>query len=623
MKDASLHLAPIVLLAVLFTLLAQVARTMFPLMYLMGEDWNFMYVGLIALAVYAAPIFVFPVASLEGRTQLVSGTIAIAVARLTLQLLHPIPTWLAMAGTAAALIGATLVILGRPPGVRGRILALGIVLGLALDTALRIPFRSWDLAWQDGVTATVITLALVAATLVALFATLGLAHHAPDSGGPLRIAVLGPFLALQLLLFQNLGYVGSQAGIGFAGASFVVLGSDALGLWLLALTESAPPARRTVVSATVGAAVLGWSVTVVGGILAIAAVVILQVLTIGLVGIALGARVSKDRPGRTVASFAGGSLAFVVLTFLWLIDVDMPLPFPRELVPTAAVVSIGVAAVRSAGITAARLRCTLPLALVGLVAVAALVLPAWLWLDRPSDRVHALNGDLVRIVQYNVRGALDTDGQVNPDAIARAIASSNPDVVILQEVARGWPVFGSGDLLPRLEQRLDMTYRFEPAADDQFGNAILSRLPMTPVAAGRLPSVSGKQARSFLIVRLDAGSGRSITVVGTHLETDARSQIDALLAAWGTAMPAVIAGDMNMQPLDTANVALFTGAGLIDAEGATGDPCRTTSAEPTSNCDRPSWVWLTQDLGIHDFWIGTVAASDHLPVHITVALPSG
>ena len=184
-------------------------------------------------------------------------------------------------------------------------------------------------------------------------------------------------------------------------------------------------------------------------------------------------------------------------------------------------------------------------------------------------------------------------------------------------------MFGAGDLLARLEQRLDIAYRFEPAADGQFGNAILSRLPMTPVAAGQLPEVTGKQTRSFLIVRLGAGSGRSIVVVGTHLETDARSQIDALLAAWDAESPAVIAGDMNMEPSDTGNVALFTNSGLVDAEGATGDPCRTTSAEPTSDCDRPSWVWLTQDLGIGDFRIGTVTASDHLPVHVTVVLPSG
>ena len=81
----------------------------------------------------------------------------------------------------------------------------------------------------------------------------------------------------------------------------------------------------------------------------------------------------------------------------------------------------------------------------------------------------------------------------------------------------------------------------------------------------------------------------------------------------------MIAGDMNMQLDDEASVALFRKAGLIDASAATGDPCRTTSSQPTSDCDRPDWVWLTPDLQIRSFRIGTIDASDHLPIHVTVA----
>jgi endonuclease/exonuclease/phosphatase family metal-dependent hydrolase len=62
----------------------------------------------------------------------------------------------------------------------------------------------------------------------------------------------------------------------------------------------------------------------------------------------------------------------------------------------------------------------------------------------------------------------------------------------------------------------------------------------------------------------------------------------------------------------------FIDAGLVDAAGATGDPCRTTSAAPTSECDRPDWVWVSADLGIADFRIGSPSASDHLPVTVTV-----
>jgi endonuclease/exonuclease/phosphatase family metal-dependent hydrolase len=76
-----------------------------------------------------------------------------------------------------------------------------------------------------------------------------------------------------------------------------------------------------------------------------------------------------------------------------------------------------------------------------------------------------------------------------------------------------------------------------------------------------------------------------------------------------------------MQPDDVTNVRRFTSAGLVDAEGATGDECRTTSAEPTSDCDRPSWVFVSTDLDVLGFRIGTMTASDHLPVHVRLGLP--
>jgi endonuclease/exonuclease/phosphatase family metal-dependent hydrolase len=91
------------------------------------------------------------------------------------------------------------------------------------------------------------------------------------------------------------------------------------------------------------------------------------------------------------------------------------------------------------------------------------------------------------------------------------------------------------------------------------------------------------------------------------------------LGAVGPVAPLVVAGDMNIAP-DDPEVALFTDAGLIDAVAATGDPCRTTSAEPTSDCDRPDWVFTTPDIVVTDVRIGTGGASDHLPIHVTIQM---
>jgi hypothetical protein len=74
---------------------------------------------------------------------------------------------------------------------------------------------------------------------------------------------------------------------------------------------------------------------------------------------------------------------------------------------------------------------------------------------------------------------------------------------------------------------------------------------------------------------------------------------------------------MNIAPTDP-EIALFTDAGLVDVVGATGDPCRTTSTEPTSECDRPDWVFITPDLQAGGVRIGTGGASDHLAMHVTL-----
>jgi endonuclease/exonuclease/phosphatase family metal-dependent hydrolase len=158
-----------------------------------------------------------------------------------------------------------------------------------------------------------------------------------------------------------------------------------------------------------------------------------------------------------------------------------------------------------------------------------------------------------------------------------------------------------------------MEYVYVPAADDQSGNAILSDLPMQVVDAGPLPD-DGTQRRSYVMVATEQGP---LAVVATHLHSRSVPQITALLDAVDGRMPAVIAGDMNFAP-DDPEVALFTEAGFIDVVGATGDPCRTTSAEPTSACDRPDWVFVTPDIRVGQVEIGETVASDHLAMHVSL-----
>ncbi len=452
------------------------------------------------------------------------------------------------------------------------------------------------------------------------------AVHGPTDDVPgisgAALAAVGPFLMLQLIFLQNLGGIGSAARVSFPISIAVVLAADVLALCaavLVAENRDRIGLAATVVGG-VAATAIAWRLPGLTGVPAVVGVSVLQVLaTACLTMVAL--RPSAAGRSRIIVTVTVAALGFLLLSLSWQLHVDMPLPFPRASMPAIAAVWLAVASVRSVNgrpalATAIRPAFTAA-ALVTAFALVVGVASAATW---PSRSSATPSGPRITIVTFNVRGGLGEDGMIDADAIVDSIRSTDADVVLLQEVARGWPIFGQYDLLARLSQRLGMAYRYEPAADAQFGNAVFSRLPMSPADAGPLPRVDGKQARSYLAVRVQTSAG-PLLVVDAHLESDSAAQIDALLAVLHGASSAVVGGDMNMQTTDTADVHRFVAAGLVDAEGATGDACRTTSAAPTSTCDRPDWIWVSQDLTVTAFGTGRPSSSDHLPVVVSVTMP--
>jgi len=609
--------------ALLFVALAHVVRVLFPRVLVLGEDHGYLIVALLALGVFAAPLILLPVARRIGSgPAMLAGGFAIGLARAALQVLHPIPAWLSFAAPATALAGTALLLVGlRARTSIDRWLAPILVLGLAIDTSLRALWHTWDLTWHDGSAALLWTAALLATSLAALAIGVRQRGQDPAVGGGVLFAI-GPYLMLQLLFVQNPGYVGSQSGVGFPGAVAAILVADVTAVMAATVVIDRPPRTTAAIVGAGLAATLGWLTVSAHGIGAIALVAALQAVATACLASGLAPVGGRPTARRTLLETTTAGLSFGILVLAWMIDIDRPLPFPRQTVPAVAGGLIGLAAVlraRSARPARAVTPRRAPAIGAAILALAVLV-PTVLWATHPTPEPGPIPGPELRIVSYNIRGGIGVDAMHRPDEVLREIASSDPDVVVLQEVARGWPVMGTGDVLAYLQAGLDMPYRYQPAADEQFGNAILSRLPLRSAEAGLLPAVSGKQRRSYLAVVVEVGDV-PLTVVGTHLEADSPEQIEAVLDVWGGASPAVIAGDMNLQLDDEAAVDLFRDAGLVDASGATGDPCRTTSAQPTSPCDRTDWVWLTPDLEIRSFRIGAIDASDHLPIHVTVAVP--
>jgi endonuclease/exonuclease/phosphatase family metal-dependent hydrolase len=157
---------------------------------------------------------------------------------------------------------------------------------------------------------------------------------------------------------------------------------------------------------------------------------------------------------------------------------------------------------------------------------------------RPRRLPQRANRDTaVRIITYNVHSCVGMDEMVSPERIARVIARHDPDIVALQEVDVRRGRTGHVDQAREIARCLEMELQFHPTiavAEERFGDAVLSRLPMREVRSAMLPALSrrGLEPRGALWVEVDVGGGHRLQVINTHLSLhpkERRLQVDALL----------------------------------------------------------------------------------------------
>lgn len=161
----------------------------------------------------------------------------------------------------------------------------------------------------------------------------------------------------------------------------------------------------------------------------------------------------------------------------------------------------------------------------------------------------------MRLMSYNVHRCLGLDRQYSPERIAEVIASCHPDVVALQEVDVGRLRSGHVDQAEVIARELGMDVQFFPRVrilEEQYGDAVLSRLPIRLVKADQLPAWPGREPRGALWVAIGV-DGAELQLINTHLGLWSRerlTQIDALLGKEWLSHPAcrepfVLVGDFN------------------------------------------------------------------------------
>ena len=598
---------------------------------------------------YAAPGLVAAVlllgtsrAARPAPVALTAGGVLLAVLRLVVQGLRGDARFvLGLVGVAVALAVLSLAVAvlgGRAGG--GRAAAAAVATGAGASVGLQLALGTWDASWRR--TPLGWSVAVLLAVGLVLLAVLVARDRASAPTAPVgRVWALGPALALAAMMLANPAFAAAQSGLPLAVAGPL----HGLG-WLLAgalLVRSGrvPFLGRWRVGGSAAGLVAGVAValgltgtSLVRSLLVEVALLGAQLAAAVLLGRALEPRgPARDRAGvgrlGVAAAVAVVGLATIVPLLAYQLDYDAPLGFPNELVMVVVAALLGGAGLRVAG---AGLSGTgrwdasgwgLPLLAAGVFLLLGTVLAVAGWAaDRPRDEVLGDGGYTGRIVSWNLHYGVTPTGAVDLEAVAQTIEAADPDVVLLQEVSRGWVQGGGADMATWLSQRLDRPFVFGAAADGRFGNVILARGRLSDVGVRSLPYGSGPQQRSAVSAVTRVGQD-TVTVTSLHLQHRAANgatrlaQVETLLAGPTAAGSAwVVGGDLNVTP-GSPEVLLLTGAGLVSAVDSAGDPAALTDPS-TGPKRRIDWVFgRGVSFAAASVLVG-VPLSDHLPLVVSV-----
>lgn len=232
------------------------------------------------------------------------------------------------------------------------------------------------------------------------------------------------------------------------------------------------------------------------------------------------------------------------------------------------------------------------------------------------------------VMTYNVHSCIGTDGRADVERIAEVIAPFACDVVALQELDMETARSGGRDQAREIADMVLMHYHFQPLLwleRGRYGNAILSRHPLTVLRAAELPTLAGRpriERRGAIWARIAIGAV-DVQVVSTHLGLNGRErrmQAEALLGPeWAGSPefrePLVLCGDFNASPASA--VCRMIRGRFRDAAREAG-PAGSATWPSRFPLFRLDYVFLAGDIRVRQIFVHrtplTRAASDHLPV---------
>ena len=566
-----------------------------------------------ALAVFATSFLALIVAARIGPRRAV-GLSGVIFGVATLGLTASRSNWLDLALSVIALAAGMWWLAlfhssrtGEAPPALARALPIAFVVDLSLHAALRTQ-PVVDLAWPVAVGIVVVA--------VLVFGAAGLASlsAARQWTRPGAVGTLALIAAPALVLVAETGATnGAQIalaaglGLGPEPARATQIGQIVLGFGLaagaLALVRFGPNRFLGAGALAIGSALLWWHqpfVSLVGGLILAAGLVIAAATILG------APQVPAASPAGPVVALSFGWIAFVAAAFGF---------YAFFALQPAVWAAAALVVIATLVVPTPVLRLGAPLAVA--TAAVAIAVPLVAFFTAPATPDPQPPKVTFRLMTYNVHQGFDAGQIPSLDAIVATIAHESPDVLVLEEVVRGWMIDEQHDVLSVLAQRLDMYYTFLPTIGDLYGNAILSRYPME--VTKRVSYAPGptqrNQPRGALFVRIG-----DLLVVGTHLDHTSdgtfvrQDQVRTILRELGDANAVVVAGDLNAEPGDI-EIRLFDQAGFQDLGQQAGPT--TTGDDPPKRID---YVWGLGVVGAQAHTTDpTNLSSDHrgLVVNIT------
>lgn len=592
-------------------------------------------IGVLAFAIFASAALVPVLARVYGprRTVGITGLVlAVATVLATVSRVAWIDLGLSTVGLIAGLWWLALLHASRPLG-RSSPLRVAVPLAIVSDLALRHAFR----------TVPVVDLALpVAVPLVIagalVFLAAGLATIAdertwasPGWRGAVGLLALPPLLMVGETGATNAAQVALAGGLGLGPepARATQLGALLIGVGLAA---GAVVLTRELSHRLIGAA----------GLLFGALLMWLRIPVLSLLGGALfagGLLIASSALIAGLRPAAGGALTAVALAVGWVLFVAIGFALHAYYMVSALWVAAAAVAVALLVVPATTAEPLVPegdalapaarresgprmgLGAALLAAALAILVPLTALVPFGSPPVAAARTTL-RVMTYNVHQGFDAGQVPSLDALSETIAREDPDVLLLQEVVRGWVIDQQHDVLSVLAERLGMSYVWQGTIGDLYGNAILSKIPMTDVrrvSFTKEPAVRHQQ-RGALVARIG-----DIVFVSTHLDENAdasdvrQRQMRELLGSSfpgldPRATPIIVAGDLNALP-SSPEVRLLEQAGFSDlALEAGADEPTFPSGKPERRID---YIWGTGLTGAQAHTVAS-SASDHRAVVVNV-----